>query len=498
VITRVWLTKKLCPMVSLTIGLAGLLSSCVTYVGISHQQHLKNPAQFQTTMSLKGQEGRWPSYDWATQFGDRQLVSLISEALAKNPDLDAAKARIRQADAVIYERQSVLFPRIDFQGYFARNKTLTNGVMLPSASNSWQSIDLSVLNVNYELDFWGKNYAHLAQALSNKKVSQASAQTASLILATNIASTYNELAYNYAFQEISKATVTLWKTLYLITKVRIDSGLDTQIELYQVRNLQATAQTQLTAIEGQLTIIKQRLGILLGGGPDRGLSIHPPKLRYFHQPPLPNNLPLALLGRRPDIVAARWQVEAALFGVRNSKAMFYPNINLRATAGYLSFGLSHFFSNTNQLSSLTPAVSLPIFDAGVLRAQLRGRYATLDEAIAIYNSTLNQALGDVAQQLASIRSIDDQLRVEQQALDSARQAFVLSKKQYRIGLTTQLVVLNIKIRYLIEQQNRLNLIKTRRNLQVALIKALGGGFRERLLTKTNVSLNGHLEKDAYV
>lgn len=472
-------------------------SGCVNYRGIHQQQRVAKLKQFATQRSIpSNNKGIWPNTDWAKQFADPQLSLLIQEAVAHNPDLQVAVARQHQAQALVEGRNAALYPQVDFLGTVARNK-----VVLPAFNtNSWQNFGLTALSFSDELDFWGKNYASLAQALSQEKVSQAALYESQLILSTTFAALYNQLDYEYSLRDVLRRTVKQRKMLNDITQAQLKNGLATEVQIYQAQNLHASAQTQLAAIEGAIVTTRQQLGVLLGGGPDRGYSIQRPQLVHRAIPKLPSNLPVNLLGRRPDIVAARWQVESALQGTKNIKARFYPNVNLYAVAAEFSFGIDRLFHQVNKLGALSPAVYLPLFDAGSLRAQLKGQYAVLDEQIATYNSTLNKALGDVAQQLSSIHSVDRQLQVQKNALTTAKHAYELSRKQYTIGLTSQIVVLDAETRYLEEQQVRLQLIKVRRDVHIALIKALGGGFNEAVLStpRTIVSPDRLLKKDTHV
>jgi outer membrane protein TolC len=169
-------------------------------------------------------------------------------------------------------------------------------------------------------------------------------------------------------------------------------------------------------------------------------------------------------------------------------------------AANFSFGAHAIFRHTNQFLGVASAVYLPVFDGGVLRARLKGQYAVLDEQIALYNATLNKALGEVAQQITSIQNLDKQLQTQSLALSAARHAFILAQKQYEIGLTSQIVMLNAETHYLEEEQSRLQLIKARRDLQIALIKALGGGFDESFLAtpRTTASPKRLLKREEYV
>lgn len=331
--------------------------------------------------------------------------------------------------------------------------------------------------ITYEIDIWGKNLASMKQAISQEKVSEASAQQAQLSISTAVASAYNQLAYYYSLRQVLRRTVSQREALDKISSIRLRSGLDTKVQLYQSRNTTATAKTQLFDVEGQIILTRQQLGTLLGAGPDRGLSIKTPQLKVIKTPELPPSLPLHLVGRRPDIVGARWSVEAACQGVKNIKAKFYPDVNIYAIAGFLTVGgLNVLFENASTEYQVGPAISLPIFDGNNLRSQLRGQYGNYEEAVAHYNDTLNNAISDVAAQITEIHSIDKQLIAQSEALNTAKKSYDLARIQYRTGLNSQLVVLNAETLFLNAQQTSLQLVTNRRNQQIALIKALGGGF----------------------
>jgi NodT family efflux transporter outer membrane factor (OMF) lipoprotein len=458
------------------------LISCVNYLGISSNKIIANPSRFQTNKSLPKQHGHWPSCDWAMQFGDPQLFDLIIEALANNPNIEVARARVAQACAISEGKAAALLPNIAWNGQLARGR-LPSTVLPPAVGGGkWFTLSEFLYKLNWELDIWGKNLSRLRQAIAQEKASQAAEIESRLSIATSVASTYNKLAYYYGLKDILRRTVAQREALDKITLVRLRTGLDTRVQFYQSRNTVATARTQLLDTEGKILVTRQQLGTLLGGGPDRGLTIGRPRLLVTRTPSLPPNLPFNLLGRRPDIIEARWMVVAACQGIKNVKAQFYPNINLLGLAGFLSLKFSRLFETASTLYLFGPAVSLPIFDGGALRAKLRGSYGNYEEAVGNYNVTLNNALSDVTTQLTTIHSIDKQLLTQKEALVTAERAYNLARQQYCLGLASQLVVLDAETRYLEEQQSRLQLLTNRRNLQIALIKALGGGFdTQRLL-----------------
>lgn len=453
-----------------------LTQSCVNYFGISSNKKIAPPEQYQTQKSIPLQQGNWPTLNWASQFGDPQLVSLINEALANNPNLQVTKARIDQARSLAEGKAALLLPNVSWQGAIQRFRLSSTLVPPALGGGDWFTFGDFIYQLKYELDIWGKNLANFRKAISQEKAQEASDQQARLSLAVTVASTYNQLAYYYALQGILRRTVAQRIALNKISAVRLSTGLDTKVQLYQSRNSTATAKTQLVEVEGEILLTRQQLGVLVGAGPDRGLSINAPRLSNTNTPKLPPNLPINLLGRRPDIVNARWLVEAACQGIHNAKAQFYPNVNLIALGGFLTLHLNQLFNGASRQYQFGPAISLPIFDGNALRARLKNQYANYEEAVANYNVTLNNALADVATQITTIKSLDNQLIAQAEALYTANKAYNLAKYQYQIGLASQLIVLNAETSLLRAQQTRVQLISNRRSLQIALIKALGGGF----------------------
>ncbi|MDB5775309.1 MAG: MarR family transcriptional regulator [Herbaspirillum sp.] len=456
-----------------------LIAGCASFKGIGDGRSLAQPSDFATKQSIADGGGNWPSADWVAQFGDPQLSALIDEAMANNPTLQQAQARIDAAGATAEGRGAPLLPSIDASASYIRNRFSATSIYPPPYGGGWFNSQSAMISLRYELDLWGKNHAALAQAVSEQKAAQAGAQQARLALASAIAASYNQLAAQYALQDILNRTVVQRGTLQKMTASRVQNGLDTQVERNQSIGSEADARAQLAENEGRIVVIRQQLGALLGKGPDRGMQLQRPRIETLSTPALPANLPLDLLGRRPDIVAARWQVEAASGGIKVAKALFYPDINLSASIGFESLLNNNPFTRASSAAAFGPAISLPIFDAGALRANLKGQVAAYDLAVANYKQTLNDAYADVAQQIAAIHSIDAQLPIRREALAAAQRGFALAQERYRLGLASQLTTVAAETTLLAQQQMLLSLEVDRRNQQIGLYKALGGGFDAR-------------------
>jgi NodT family efflux transporter outer membrane factor (OMF) lipoprotein len=187
-------------------------------------------------------------------------------------------------------------------------------------------------------------------------------------------------------------------------------------------------------------------------------------------------VPADLLGRRADVAAARWRIEAAVGDVKNAKAQFYPNINLTAFVGLTSIGLDQLFKAASEQYGAGPAIRLPIFDAGRLRANLRGKAADLDAAIESYNAAVLEAVHDAADQIASLRSIERQRAEQVRAQTAAESAYDLATQRYKAGLSTYLTVLNAESSVLAQRRLAVDLKARMLDTQLALIRALGGGY----------------------
>jgi NodT family efflux transporter outer membrane factor (OMF) lipoprotein len=452
------------------------LAGCANYIGIKSDKQIAPASQFETARSLPGEGGQWPALDWAGQFGDPQLPKLIDEALAGSPSIAQAQARIAKASSYIESSRAALLPKADVKYSWTRELYSGNGLFPPPYGGSWYSENNALASASWELDLWGKNRARLAMAVSKEKAAEADLQQARVTLASSVAQTYNQLAQLYALRDIAQREIGNRETVGKITDGRVGAGLDTNVERQTARGNVATSQSTLSDLDGQITTTRYQLAALLGKGPDRGLSIAAPVLNPSGAVALPDNLPADLVARRPDLVAARWQVEAALHDVKEAKAEFFPDVNLAAGFGFDAFGWGKFLNFASRQAQFGPAIHLPLFDAGALRAQLKSRYADFDLDVANYNQTLVNALNEVATQVSSIRSIDRQMGDAQRALDASTKAYELAVIRYKGGLSPQLQVLNADSNRLAAEQTVTNLKMRRRDLQIGLIRALGGGF----------------------
>jgi len=185
-----------------------------------------------------------------------------------------------------------------------------------------------------------------------------------------------------------------------------------------------------------------------------------------------------LLGRRPDVVAARWRVEAATHGIDVAKADFYPDVNLSAFIGLNALGLDQLFQASSRQIGVTPALRLPIFDGPRLRAQLRGTQADLDAAIAQYNGTVLDAVKQAGDAITSVQSLQRQHVLQQEALAKAERAYDFAVQRYQAGLGNQISVLNTESQLITQRRLAVDLQARALDTRIALAAALGGGWSD--------------------
>jgi NodT family efflux transporter outer membrane factor (OMF) lipoprotein len=262
-----------------------------------------------------------------------------------------------------------------------------------------------------------------------------------------------------------------------LVKDRVDAGLDTPLELQQSESALPDARLTLETLAEQKALALNALAALTSQ-PNSTLALELPAQSAIKTIATPRSMPIDLLGRRADIAAARWRIEAATHDVSSAKAQFYPNINLTAFAGFSSIGFDKLLQSGSEQWGVGPAIRLPLFDGGRLRANLRGKTADLDAAIESYNAMVLDAVREVADQLTSAQSIARQKTEQTAAQVSAEAAYAIAVQRYKAGLTNYLQVLSAESAVLTQRRLAVDLAARTLDTQVQLIRALGGGYTD--------------------
>jgi NodT family efflux transporter outer membrane factor (OMF) lipoprotein len=465
-----------------TNAVAGLLSlsvltACASMPGESPQPASLPKTSIAATQSFAAPTGEWPAAGWWTHYGDSQLDTLIEEALAGSPSIAIADARLRRARSSRDAARGALAPQLAANNSATLQKHSENYLTPRELTpQGWDDYGRTSLDFSWELDFWGKNRSALAAATSEAIAASAEADQARLVLSTGIAAAYAELARLYSALDTAKAAQELHGKTAMLFAQRFDNGLETRGSVRQADARRAGGDAEVLSIEEQISLQKNRLAALMGAGPDRGIAIARPRGDFTRAFALPATLSADLLGRRPDIVAARLRAEAAAERIHVARAQFYPNVNLSGFIGLQSAGLEMLRERGSGIGSVGPAVSLPIFNGGRLRAQLRGTEAEYEEAVANYDKALVQALQEVADVAVSQRALGPQLERVDAAVEAAREAWRVQSNRYEGGLATYLEVLSAEDYLLTTMRTQTDLRSRSMSLDVALNRALGGGY----------------------
>lgn len=398
--------------------LAGMgLSACVS-------APTTTPTESRLTSEHLGLAGaKTPAIDdtWWNAFGDEQLDSLIDQALHGSPTLAAALARMREAQAELSANRAANYPQVSVDAQETRQRFSENYIIPPPYGGTTKWIGTAQAKLDWSLDFWGKQAAMVAMARSSAKATELDAASARLALSGAVAQAYIDLSRAYALRDLAQDTVTQRASILALTTTRVRNGLESTAAQKSAEALLALARADLVRANGNLELSRHQIAALLGRGADVYATIARPHLNP-NAIALPHVLPADLLSRRADIQASRARIESALSGRDVARKSFYPDIDIAAFAGWSAIGLDPMFSASARTYGAGPAIHLPIFDAGELRANYAHATAALDAAVADYNSSVIGAVKQTADALTELRVLQGQDSDQRIALDAARES----------------------------------------------------------------------------
>ncbi|WP_095157747.1 efflux transporter outer membrane subunit [Pseudomonas sp. Irchel 3E13] len=455
------------------------LAGCASYRGLAPEGQRLAASDLKSEQTLKGvtlSPAAWPKSDWWRSLGDPQLDGLIGEALRDSPDMQIASARAHQASAAAYAADADRMPSLDANGSVSRSR-LARDQDPAGQGGRYSTLRSLSLDFNYTFDLWGGQRAAWEAALGQARAAEVDRQAASLTLAADVARAYSQLGQAYIVYDLTQDDLKRTRQMLDLGQRRLSAGIDSEYQLQQTESLAASSEEQAINAQKQLHSAQIALAVLLGKGPDRAQQIARPAVLKPGAVALPSVLPAELLGRRPDLVAARWRVEAASKSIDASKTRFYPNLNLSAAAGTQALLGDAIFGAPSRFFNIAPTISLPIFDGGRLRADLDARDADYDLAVAQYNKSLVNALGEVSDNIDQLHALGEQVATKQRATDIAQQSYDTVMQRYGSGIGNFLDVLSIEQQLLQAQRQLAELNAERIDRSILLMQALGGGFQ---------------------
>ncbi|CAB3766774.1 efflux transporter outer membrane subunit [Paraburkholderia solisilvae] len=460
-----------------------IIAGCASPGNVAPQAHGTDPMSLDAGAAIRAADidAKWPAVDWWQAYQDPQLNSWVAAALAGNPTLAVAQARVRSAQALAAVNAAALSPQVNgnmsIQGeHWPDNVYYGPGPL--GDQTTWNNT--ASLNLSYHLDVWGRDKNAAEAALDLAHARAADARAAQLELEVNVVRAYIDLSMNYALLDIATSTLAQQQQVATLANRRLQGGLGTQLEVTQAETPLPEYERRIDALDEHIALDRNQLAALAGQGPGAGDAITRPQLALSGPAGLPSTLPAALIGHRPDVVAARWTVAAQARGIDVAHADFYPDIDLLASVGgFAAMGpFFQFLHAQNGSWTAGPALSLPILDGGRLRAQLGVASAGYDEAAEQYNQTIVSALKEISDQVVRMRSLETQAKEAQRSVDIATRNYQLAREGYRRGLTDYVNVLIAQSQQLHAQEGVARVQADRLTVRATLVAALGGGLVE--------------------
>ncbi|ALT77224.1 efflux transporter outer membrane subunit [Paucibacter sp. KCTC 42545] len=474
----------------MTMRLSLLMTAALSLVACAPVPTLKPAAQAisaeQVGLSSPSQPASSPAAPelaqpqaWWQAFKDAQLDALIERALANSPSLALARARMDRAAAQVEQAQAADKPVVGAGLDMTYQRFPEHSLYPPPLAGSLRTTSTLQAGVGYDWDFFGRHQAELDTALGQGRAAQADQAAARLSLSAQVARSYLALARTLAQQELLQRQLAERKETLSLVQQRVAAGLDNGQDQRNAEAPLPELQRQSVLLDEQAAALRQQLA---------SLSVQPAAALRELAPRLPAALNLGpeaqaqlgvdLLGRRPDVVAARWRVEAASSQVSLARAQFYPNVSLNAFVGFSSIGIDKLLQPGSLQYGLGPSIRLPLFDTGRLRAQLHGSAAELDAAVAAYNGAVIEAVREASDQLRALQSVQSQQQAQQTALLNAEASRQLQTQRFEAGLGNKLALLSARGNALQQQRQMLDLYAQQLDTQVSLVRALGGDWQD--------------------
>lgn len=461
-----------------------LLSSCISLSKEEQQRDLLSLPTLDSSVeeSVKSSffsEGDWPSEHWWEMFASEQLGTCIERAIAHNPSLLAVRKKIEFAAQTAKVVRSRLFPLISFDADETWQLLSKNGLyraLNPTIPLNANLVDLT-LSFTYEFDFWGKNRNLFHAALGERKAEEAEAAQVELITTTAVAQTFFALKTNLVRKKLYQMLYQIRKETFELQQLLMENALFSLLPPLLSQEDLLESQKLVIEIEAEVETNRHLLNVLMGVGPDAPVEVDEQLPPLPEQLQIPRTLSIDLLARRPDLMAQIWRVEALANQVGAAKADFYPNINLTGFLGLESIFYSILFQGHSKAMGLSPAIHLPIFTAGAIRANVRAKKALFDQAVESYNQLLLQSTQEVADLLVFARSLYSQKQDQEKIVENAKLRWDVTALRNEKGLDSFFEIYAKQEEWIYKELDNITLLYGQYAAAIKLTKALGGGYQ---------------------
>lgn len=422
--------------------------------------------------------GDWPDQNWWEQYGLKELNGLIEQALVENPTILSVQARINYAKSQAVIARAKLLPLIYFNASDQWEYLSKNGLyraLNPNLPLSNSQIDFS-LSFFYEFDFWGKYRNLYHAALSKERMAIAETAQADLIASTSLAQSYFALRTNLLRKKLYEELVEVRKKYFDLQTKLLEHSLYSKLPPLLSEEDLFQAEQLVYNIEQEIAVNKHIVNILAGRGPDSPLALDEPLAPLPEKLAIPNQISMELLSRRPDLMAQIWRLDALAFEVGAAKADFWPNINISSMLGFQSGSWSSLFEWVSKTIGISPGLSLPVYTAGAIQANVDAKKALFDEAVYQYNELILQSFNQVADLLAIGRSVYGEKEKQMLIVRNAKARYGLTLLRRKSGLDNSLQAYRFQEELIQKRLEDVQLLFQQYLVSISLTRALGGGY----------------------
>ena len=415
-----------------------------------------------------------PRGSWWTVFADATLDELMKRVEISNQNIRAAEARMRQARGAADQARAGLFPTVSANASATRSKSpsLANQPVLSSGAVNNLNLGLSA---SWEPDLWGSVRRSIEAGDATWQASSAQLEAARLSARSALAQNYFALRVADTTKRLLEETVQGYQRSLELTQNRYASGVAARLDVVQAEVQLKSAQAQLIDVGVARAQLEHAIAMLVGE-PPANFSLAAADLQ-LKVPGVPIALGSELLERRPDIAAAERAAAAANAQIGVAKAAYFPSLTLSGASGFRSASLANLLSAPSRFWSLGAAATELLFDAGARRAVSEQAIAAYDAQVATYRQTVLAAFQDVEDNLAALRILEQEAALQDEVVQSARRALELTNNQYKAGIVSYLNVITAQTTAYNAESAAVNVLGRRLTAAVALVRALGGGWR---------------------
>lgn len=412
--------------------------------------------------------------NWWVAFGDPELDRLIAQINLTNQTLIASEAQFRQAVALAEQSRAAFFPTVTAGLQETRSRPSgTTGPVIGQAASKRTIYSLPI-NFSWEADLWGRIRRSVEAGESSAQASAADLENARLSLQAQLAQDYFQLRALDSQRRLLEKTLEGYAKSLELTNNRYRAGVAARVDVAQAETQLKQTHAQMIDLGVQRAQLEHAIATILGTVPS-GFSIAPAEL-YAQPPAVPTGLPAELLERRPDIAAAERRVAAANAQIGVAAAAWFPTATLSAAYGFQSATAAQWFTLPSRFWSIGPALAETIFDGGRRRAVGDQAVAIYDASVANYRQAVLTGFQEVEDNLAALRILEEEGRVQAEATAAAQQVLDVSLNQYKAGIATYLQVITAQATLLTNQRTSADVLARRMTASVLLVKALGGGW----------------------